>query len=129
MNSAWVLMSALQLLSCTLKFIPCGMKVLGLREVPPHTRTLARNAWHTPPTQVLPMGQALPHAPQCRLLLPWSTSQPLALLPSQLPNPWKQESSTHMLLMQAVLALGSMQLGQVHEPFWHTSPWAHTLLH
>src|SRR5205809_5729991 len=72
-------------------------------------------AMQTPPKQLLPCGQAIPHAVQ--LLLPdvTSISQPLAGLLSQSPQPARQPSITHMLFTHLLFALGKLHCGQVHE--------------
>src|SRR5262245_53242589 len=75
------------------------------------------------------IGQTLPQALQLSDSFDRSVSQPLAGLLSQLPHPGKHESSMHMLLMQAVLALGRMQFGQVHDPLTHTRPWSQAWPH
>src|SRR5947207_2818051 len=47
-------------------------------------------------------GQTLPHLPQLLASVSSSASQPLPLLPSQLPYPGRHESSTHWLFTHAV---------------------------
>src|SRR4051812_40017620 len=53
---------------------------------------------HTEPTQVWPLGHALPQAAQLAASLERFASQPLAGLLSQLPKPMRQPVSTHWLL-------------------------------
>src|SRR4051812_48019304 len=75
------------------------------------------------------MAHLLAQAPQLLTSLLRSASQPFTSLPSQLPNPGKQESRRHMLFPHEVRALARLELGQVQEPYTHTRPCAHTRPH
>jgi hypothetical protein len=54
-------------------------------------------------------GQTLPQAPQFWTLPESGVSQPSAGLPLQSPNPWLQDCSLHVPLIQVAVALGKVQ--------------------
>src|SRR5262245_21285200 len=57
------------------------------------------------------------------------TSQPLAGLASQLPQPGRHWLSTHTLFTHTELALGKLHIGQVQPPLVHTWFCGHWLPH
>jgi len=87
--------------------------------MPPHDRARAPSpstsqASHAPAEQTLPAAQAAPHAPQWAALDRVSTSQPLALLPSQLPQPLSQLATAHPPAAHIPVACAG----------WHSQPFA-----
>lgn len=63
--------------------LQCASSVCVSTQTLPHIVRPAAH-WHLPPTQLWPIVQTLPHAPQWASLVASVTSQPLASVPSQL---------------------------------------------
>jgi len=106
-----------QLVALVARLVSHPSSALPLHSPKPATHTLEHALPEQAGTALGRVAHAVPHAPQCVVLVRVSASQPLATLRSQSPKPVAHDATVHTLAAHAPVALGGAQ-PRLQAPQW-----------